>query len=96
MPERLTEPRKKPGINKNPNFYLIIELLYTLQVSDMGKFEGISLINLFSNFGIHSISVRLIYEHAFFGEGRGVVNWHIVQLRMLCPVFIKNELLQDL
>lgn len=60
------------------NFHLIIELLNTFQIGDVGEFERISLIDLFSNFSIHGISVRLIYEHAFLGEGGGVVNRDIV------------------
>jgi len=44
--------------------------------------------NLLLDLVVHGIHVRLVHAHALLGQGGGVVDWHVMQLGVVRPVFI--------
>lgn len=59
-----------------------------LEVADVLEDKGVVNIDSLANFVVHGVDVGLVHGHALLGQGRGVVDRDVMELRMVLPVLV--------
>ena len=62
-----------------------------LEVADVLEDEGVVDVDGLADLVVHGVDVRLVHGHALPGQGRGVVDGDVVELRVVLPVLVCKD-----